>query len=586
LTGFGTGPADKQRDGSEWSLEMGDLDRSKRASLASKVWREEAGARLAELCRRLAVTPEGRSVIGIHVSCGVYGEWHYWAFIEHEPDTGPAMTRHFRQWLTSRYTSDAALQAAWKSSAWTLANAGVPDKQERERTMAGIFRDPAQEQRVIDYYRCQHEVVVDDIEYFCHIAKESWPRPLITGVFYGYFHMLFCRQASGGHLEVERVLNSPWVDYLSAPQGYWGESRGLGGCGNARGVIESANLHGKLWLDELDNGGLQKQPDDPLYHPVARRSMVLPLVRGTGVWFYDFGFDKQTGWWENQTVMADVAATQRLFDRLSQQPQQSAADVLVVWDQTSYYYLKNGWTPISYEQVDMANEEIWRSGAAVDHIYLFDIDKVDMQRYRAVVFTNVYHMTSAQRALVASRVAGGGRHLIWNYLPGYCDGSRLSLDFASELSGIRLRQCASGPKPRVSLSAPVASTYGNDAEVVPMACIDDPAVEVLGRLDGSGEAVVGRTKRATHTSVLATLPLRGANVFRGLFSEAGCHIYAKGDDPLFATAQLVMLHTASGGPRSVRLRNGKEVKLELPGPSTVLLDAVSGEDLFKGKSGH
>ncbi|MFQ8807247.1 MAG: hypothetical protein ACLR8Y_22240 [Alistipes indistinctus] len=36
---------------------------------------------------------------------------------------------------------------------------------------------------MIDYIAAQQEAVVEDIEYFCRLAKESWPRPLITGVF-------------------------------------------------------------------------------------------------------------------------------------------------------------------------------------------------------------------------------------------------------------------------------------------------------------------------------------------------------------------------------------------------------------------
>jgi hypothetical protein len=114
--------------------------------------------------------------------------------------------------------------------------------------MDGIFRDPQKEQRVIDYYDCQQYVVAEDILHFCKLVKEAWPRPLIVGVFYNYFFMTFGRQASGGHLQEQMILNSPHIDYLSAPQSYWGGARQIGGSGQARGLIESALLHNKLWL--------------------------------------------------------------------------------------------------------------------------------------------------------------------------------------------------------------------------------------------------------------------------------------------------------------------------------------------------
>ena len=246
---FANGPIDSRSYGPPFNNEDGDTDRSLRASLASLKWRKESGDKLAEFCKRMAETPEGKSVIGIHVSGGVYGEWHNWGFIDNDPDSSPAMTSYFKTWLQHKYLTTKALQKAWNSNRFSLENASIPDTAERNFTNDGIFRNPEKEQRVIDYYTAQHEVVAEDIEYFTSLVKKNWPRPLIVGVFYGYFHMTFCRQAAGGHLFIERILNCPTVDYLSAPQSYWGATQLAGGSGNSRGVIESAILHGKLWLD-------------------------------------------------------------------------------------------------------------------------------------------------------------------------------------------------------------------------------------------------------------------------------------------------------------------------------------------------
>jgi len=114
LTQYADGPvADIPVRGLHRPLEH-DLDRTPRASLASRKWRTEAGNKLAEFCSRLADTEEGASVYGIHPACGVYHEWHYWGFIEHDPDTGPCMTRYFREWLTEKYKSNEGLRAAWR----------------------------------------------------------------------------------------------------------------------------------------------------------------------------------------------------------------------------------------------------------------------------------------------------------------------------------------------------------------------------------------------------------------------------------------------------------------------------------------
>ena len=62
-----------------------DLRRLPRNSLASEVWMEAAREKTAALLRGLAALPEGRALAGLHVACGVYGEWHYWGFMRNEP---------------------------------------------------------------------------------------------------------------------------------------------------------------------------------------------------------------------------------------------------------------------------------------------------------------------------------------------------------------------------------------------------------------------------------------------------------------------------------------------------------------------
>ena len=85
------------------------------------------------------------------------------------------------------------------------------------------FSGPSPQRNVIDYYEAQHQLVADVILHFCQVVKEDWPRPIITGAFYGYFYSVFGREAAGGYLELHRVLNSPYIDYLSAPGTYYSE---------------------------------------------------------------------------------------------------------------------------------------------------------------------------------------------------------------------------------------------------------------------------------------------------------------------------------------------------------------------------
>jgi hypothetical protein len=587
---YANGPVDQRTYGPPFNNEDGDTDRPLRASLASMKWRKESGEKLVEFCQRMAETPEGKSVIGIHVCGGVFGEWHNYGFIDNDPDTGLAMTSYFRNWLKNKYKSDKELQKAWNSEKFSLTNASTPDTAERNYTAEGIFRDPVKEKRVIDYYTAQQEVVAEDIEFFTSVVKKSWPRPLIVGVFYGYFHMTFCRQAAGGHIFIERILNCPTVDYLAAPQSYWEATQFAGGSGNSRGVIESAILHGKLWLDEMDNGHIQKKTaispvsnsgkHDPQYLPVLQRSAIYPLMRGSGLWYYDFGPRESFGWWDNPVYLKSIREEREFFENRKSQEYISVADVLYVWDQESFYYIKNRWTPIGYNLLDQAFEEALRSGTSSDQIYLFDLDKVNLDQYKAILFMNVFKMTEKERTFIREKVAKNGRTLIWNYLPGYTDGQKNSLAFVEELTGFKTTPLISTEKPSVVIQNSKAEYNFKDA-VQPMVTIADQKSEVLSTLKNGGQIVAARKPFKDYTSVYSCLTIHETDFFRELFRKAGCHIYSEANDFTYVNSGLLMIHTKDGGERKIQLKNGKTLNLNIPPYSTWLLNAENGEIYLK-----
>ncbi|NBC16863.1 MAG: hypothetical protein GVY18_06045, partial [Bacteroidetes bacterium] len=228
-----------------------DLYPVRRVSMASEKWRTEATEKLEVFLDRFSATPEGNALIGMQVANGVYGEWHNWGFFYHEPDVGTPMQAAFRDWLRDTYETNDALQAAWNDTTVTFATATVPGMDGR-KTTHGIFRDPQQEQRTIDYYRAMQEGVADNIIHFARTVKAHWPRPIVTGTFYGYYFSMFGRQAPGGHLEMERILTSPHLDYLSGPRAYEPEAQDVGDPYRSRGLIPTVRLNDKLWLDEMD----------------------------------------------------------------------------------------------------------------------------------------------------------------------------------------------------------------------------------------------------------------------------------------------------------------------------------------------
>jgi len=528
---------------------LGDLRRTRRASLASKRWRDMATAKTVELLERLAKTPEGNALAGIHVACGVYGEWHYWGFMHNEPDTSAPMQAHF----------DAYRKALGEPPI------AVPGVEERKALDDGIFRDPAKRADVIDYYRCQQELVANNILHFCQVVKKTWPRKILTGTFYGYFFSMFARQAAGGHLCLEKILASPDVDYLSAPQAYGAAYRGMGGCGITRALVESVRLHGKLFLDEMDETPSWKWANNvetafTLSDPEAdfaiiRRNTLESFARGMGLWFYDFGPANMSGWWSDRRLLAEIRRLKEILERYHRREYKPAGDVLFVYDTEVFYYTGSAQGTDNLTDVVAVNRAIgdaWRTGAAIETIHLSDLGRVDLARFKVVVLANTWLLTAAQRRLIRERVMDANRHVVFQGAPGYCDGQRLDVEFVREATGLPIERHASAyTPPGMKPFAPHFTLQG---------------------------AAPGLERRGSVW--FATAPPAEPSAWRDLFRAAGAHIYVDQDTVVHAGAGLVLVHTKDGGRRTIKLRNGKTFDADLPPKSSWLFDAETGERLL------
>lgn len=582
---------------------LGDLDRRRLHSLASMKWRQDTTEKLIEFCEKLSATPEGDSLAAIHLCDGVSHEWHYWGFIHHEPDCGKAMTEYFRNWLKNRYGEVEALQQTWKDNRATFENAVVPDMNERNNIKDGIFRDAKFERKVIDYYECQHDSVAEDIIHFCKVVKESWPRPIITGVFYGYFFFMFSRQSVGGHLAIEKVLNSSYVDYLSAPLSYWKNSRDIGGSGQARGVLESCRLHNKLWIDEMDQktsivemGAIRNRSildceevrsyfetsakDDIA---IIRRNTAQPFSKGMGMWYFDFGPYYSGGWWDFPLYLKEIGELKKLYDSKLHKDYKSEADVLLVYDTNCYYQFSNNWNPISESSIDEISHALYKTGAVFDNIFLFDIDKVDLDNYKVVIFANTWMINKQQRDFIKNTVAASNRFLIWNYMPGYMDGETSEVEFVSELTGIKVEKINLAEIPVVEIISDKfpKCTVELQGKVNPLLHIVDRDIESIGVYRDSTNIAMAEKKLKNSTAVFCTLPLRNVHVLRNIFKKAGVHIYSDTEDVVISGGGILTVHTLTGGERNINFKNGKIVEIELSERSTTLFDSETGEILIK-----
>jgi hypothetical protein len=106
-----------------------------------------------------------------------------------------------------------------------------------------------------------------------------------------------------------------------------------------------------------------------------------------------------------------------------------------------------------------------------------------------------------------------------------------------------------------------------------------PAAQVVGRwADGSISAAWRQTGVATWWSfgVCPTSPA----VLRALGKRAGCHVINDRADATTLGDGLLMVHTLTGGARTLRLPNGQTLSVTLPARSTTVYDAQTGAVLL------
>ncbi len=575
-----------------------------RHSLASEKWKTEATEKLIQMLSQLKHLPEANALAGIQIAGGVYGEWHYWGFIENEPDMSNPMLLYFRNWLTQKYKSNKALQSAWGNKTVTLTNAQLPTLAQRIETQEGVFRNPISERNVIDYYEAQHQVVAEDILHFCKVVKENWPRPIITGAFYGYFYSIFGREASGGHLQLQHVLNSPYIDFLSGPGAYYPSAVEMGDPYRSRSLINSITLHGKLWLDEMD----QQTPLVPLKEndyqvsleksiAQVRRNVLFTFSKGQGLWFYDFGpagfnggarlKDHGTwGWWDEPTLRNDIKNLKIILEQQMSQAYKSDADVLLVHDTESFYHTgssrkhsgvahwANNWVPVG----------IFKSGVVHDAIHLDDLDKVNIDQYKVVVFVNTFVLKAKHRNEIASKVAKNNRHLVWIYAPGYSDGSKLLLSNMEDVTKIKLTRVNLNDTITIDVDTTIANSYSfslKNAMTSPLFAVMDENSRSFGKIKNSNYSGLASKTLKESTSWFMSLPFDNNKVWRHIFKQANVHTYTDSETIIYGGSGLLSVHTKNGGPISFTLKNGKQVTYNLPPNTTWLLNNESGEVVLK-----
>lgn len=413
------------------------IDKNKQqfASVASKLWREEAGVRLEALVQMLHLAPERRVLLGLVLAGGGKNQW-----LMDGVDRAPAMTAAFREWLTARYAADTALAAAWGEKKASLKEAGIPAALKADPAAPSLLQLPA-EQPHVDYARCASDATVGAIGWLASRVRAVGWQGLRLYAPYG-FGLEFAGGTTG-HNALGKLLESP-LDGLISPFSYL--DRGLGGSGGFMGPVHSALYRGKQWIcvDDTRTGvardaitgsitrleGLREED----VHNVQARNFALALVNGLGmVWSDPLG----EGTLHDEGVWQRIGQMRAIYEGTYPQysapseganpaplppPPSFSPGLVVVIDEAAAAFGRAD-ANLGDRLLHAVRDAALRSGTAVQFCLLTDFLEDRNPAAPVYLFANALALDDAQRTTLHARLAKEQAYAIWLYAPGYYSAS-------------------------------------------------------------------------------------------------------------------------------------------------------------------
>jgi hypothetical protein len=547
---------------------------------ASPVYRQDAAERLAALITHLE-EKFGDNIAGYHPVGQNTGEWFYedtWK----QPLNGyaPADQREWRAWLKNHYETDAALRRAWQDPAATRDNATVPAAAARHAAPAGIFRNPATEQPLVDWAQFQQEAMADCVCTLAHAAREASARRKLVFFFYGYVHE-FAAVANGpaisGHYALRQVIDCPDIDILCSPISYF--DRGLGGSAPSMSAAESVTLAGKMWLNEDDTHTYLATGTPPgsrdhvntLAETNAEltRNVAEEALRNFATWWMDLTF---TGWFRDRAMWAEMKRLAVLDDALLHSPTPFHPEIAAVIDPPSMWHVAAGGHVVTNPCVYEARASLGRVGAPYGQ-YLLDDVAAGKVKARLYVFLNAWSLTAAQRQSL--HAATHGSVCLWCYAPGWFDAEKTSLEAMQELTGFHLREIHPGKAWATPSAAGQAAGLhrglGVPRGVTPLFAAEANPAETLATYPDGSAAVAIRRNGDGETSLFAGAPGLTSELLRFAAREAGVHLFTETDCNVYANGPFVSVHAPVDGPITLYFLNSNPVR-----------DLLTGETLGAG----
>lgn len=569
-------------------------------SLCSEKWWSRADEAIEEFYRELSRHPEFSRVIGTFLCSAGTCEWYY-PNLFRNPETratgdcsAPFRRQHAR-YVKKRFgrTCEPKIPSFHEFDyigdehvrIVEALNGGKPYRRGENPAAFGNFLDVRNAPHAGEFFLALHDGTARTIVHFAETLKRIQPT-LLVGAFYG--SMAQTTYHDGGTASATlRILDSPAIDFLAAPPGY--NNRQPGGCATGREMNDAFLIRNKIFISEDDDRTFKTfraahlpKGDDPVTESgfegtmnMLRRDFGRNLCEGTRGWWFDMGRN-------GKFFYFDPGIT-RLFAEMQQIAKDAYArgyskhnDIALVYDAESVQYAS--------AIVNMNVLDYWRGldlnriGAPVDYHFSDDIANPKMPDYKLYVMVNQYVLDAAKREAIYAKARKNGATILWMYAPGLIStegNPTLGAENVSAATGMKVSLFPDTRRPYFRMDGsdethgkwsvdPLrkieSSEFGPktvarpDEYLNPAFHINDPSAQTLGTYCDSGKPAIASKEVDGVRSIYCAVQTLPHSIIAKIAAEAGCHLYAKSGDVLYATDNIVTLHAREAGDRTITFK--------------------------------
>ena len=453
------------------------------------------------------------------------------------------------EWFDNSFAiADANKENAYKSYL-NDPSAKAPTKEELAELGESVFRKPDSNEAKYLNYSC--DLTADTICRFARAAQKILQKRKLLGIFYGYIICDSFRQNLWTINGYEKVWASDDLDMIFSPAAY-NEHRELEGVSGYQVLVDSIELHDKLYLHEIDHrthlayyplesGNFLNDCYKTEYETlmVLRRELCAACMKGSALWWFDFF----GGYYASPALEEEIKKHMSIMNRLYALPRKQLAQIAVFADPRSFLLLKES-ANIHHKYVRYNFNALGECGAPYECFNLKDIDLVDTDKYRMFVFLNPFDISDKIKKTIKQKLKG--KMKVWIHAPNISDNKLSDEAAVTEITGIKVRKFESDREEFLEFKG---ERFGFGKKVNPIFEVMDNESEIIAQFCGcekNGLALKG-------DNVYCSVGNLTSSLWRHLAELAGVHIYCSTGGSLYMDSRFIAKHNNFDGQCTITM---------------------------------